>query len=213
MIFQKFTYKDRKSFDNESWDTYLAWETEDENSVSPCGKLLNYLCDDETIEIPYGVEVIGADAFYRGDWDYMEPPVEKLIIPATVKRIEPGAFTMTFIHEIEIDPASPCGIVKNNVLYSGDGKTLLWVLDGDAFSVEYSKEDKYKEYSVLSVPEGVVRIGNFCPYRPDVLQLPASATEILFDDWWGDDMLIRAPKGSAAIQIAKERGWEYEETD
>ena len=216
MIYELRTYTSKKNFEKEESADYIAWETDRKDCASPCGKLLNYLSDKKTVRIPDGIETIGKGAFFRGDFDCFDLPVETLIIPASVKTIEEGAFDFTEINRIKIDPASPCGLIRNHVLYSGDGKTLLWILDDKAYTLEDSKKEEGEAVWVLVVPDGVERIGSDffgVAENIEVLQLPASVKEIgeLSDYGWEAYPKIRAPKGSEAIRLAKKRGIEYEE--
>ena len=215
MVYELSINKTKEGFTEGCWDTYIAWETNRKNAISPCGKLLYYLDDSRKISIPDGIEVIGSQAFFRSDWDVFDLPVTELTIPSSVKKIEEGAFVCTEIEKIRIARGSSCGFIKNNALYSGDGKTLLWILGEEALKTERSKENPNREISVFTVPKGVERIAvGFCGYLNfDVLQLPESVNSIgnLYADGCEEIPVIRAPKGSEAISIAKNRGYEYEE--
>ena len=140
--------------------------------------------------------------FVKSEWDCFDPAVEKIVIPASVQKIEEGAFTGTWIQKIKIHPDSPAGIVKKDALYTKDGSTLLWIMDTD-------------EEGNFTVPEGVTRLGVGCFGYDGIgcLTLPASVTEIGIDydaDLF-DGTKIKAPRGSFAIEFAKKHGLEYEE--
>lgn len=119
--------------------------------------------------------------------------------------IEEGAFANSWVDHIEIDLDSPCGIIKENGLYTKDGKTLLWILG------ENTAED-----CVYVVPEGVTRIGTCFLPEDGIAELivPNSVIEMGYSEeaeYTYQGLIIKAPKGSFAIEFAKEHGIEFEE--
>lgn len=119
--------------------------------------------------------------------------------------IEEGAFANSWVDHIEIDPDSPCGIIKENGLYTKDGKTLLWILG------ENTAED-----CVYVVPEGVTRIGTCFLPEDGIAELivPNSVIEMGYSEeaeYTYQGLIIKAPKGSFAIEFAKEHSIEFEE--
>lgn len=214
MIYELRKYRSREDFEQESDSLYIAWET-NKGTGTPCGKLINYLSEEEKIKIPEGIEIIGKNAFFNGDLEIFDPPVAEVVIPSSVKKIEAGAFAGTNIEKIRLAPGSTCGTVKNHTLFSGDGKTLLWILgvDDKPYVVEKADGEEKVNY-IYIVPEGVEEIaGDFCSIDAtiDVIEIPASVKKIGDPEYNNRFPVIRAPKGSNAIRIAKSRGWEYEE--
>lgn len=202
MIYETILYNSIKSWNNEE-DMWQTDERKPSMDKGVCGKLIGSLgYNGKFFEIPSGIETIGESVFVKSEWDCFEPTVEKVVIPASVQKIEEGAFTGTWIQKIKIHPDSPAGIVKKDALYTKDGSTLLWIMDTD-------------EEGNFTVPEGVTRLGVGCFGYDGIgcLTLPASVTEIGIDydaDLF-DGMEIKAPRGSFAIEFAKKHGFEYEE--
>ena len=214
MYYKMDVFKSEEKYDCDNFDVHIEWKTSKGSGFSG-GKLIRYLSDSKKIKIPDGIETIGKEAFVDGSFGFYNPPLEEVVIPASVKKIEEGAFLGTRIAEIKIAPGASCGIIKNQALFSCDGKTLLWILgNADEPYVVYEGRD---EICVYKVPEGVDNIANdFCNNYDaliDVLELPASVIKIgeLDQSFCDRFPVIRAPKGSNAIRIAKSRGWEYEE--
>ena len=210
MVYELRPYNTVKDWTNENDRGVIVWETDENTDASNfriCGKLISYMgFEEEEFSVPEGITSIGRRAFVKPDWDCFDSPIKVLNIPASVQTIEEGAFNFTNIDRINIHPDSPCGIIKNNGLYTKDGKTLLWVLGVD---------DK-GEYVV---PDGTVRLGANsieCQKGIVVLVLPESVAEIGIDDSgliWDDleKILIKAPKGSFALAFAKEHGLKHKE--
>ena len=98
----------------------------DDNDIHFCGKLLLHVSGKKTAVIPDGIETLGYKFLvpdYWGAWDSVTTTVR---IPASVKKIEEGAFSDSYVDKILIDPNSPCGIIKDKGLFTKDGKTLLF---------------------------------------------------------------------------------------
>ena len=196
--------------EGDSYD-YVVWEPDENKPATPInGKLHKFVrFNDENYSVPEGVRVICDEAFvvFREWGRVWDTDIDKLIIPVSVETIEENAFAFTNIKELET--LSPACVVKDNLILSGDGKTLMHRLYG--CETEYF--DEADEYGI-TVPDGVERIasGFFC-YDDDagVLKLPASVKLIadITDNPEYDDYTIIAPKGSRAIEIARGFGWEY----
>ncbi len=208
MVYEMRCYSSKKMWNEEDDSFVIVWETSDKKPViNPkiCGKLLAYLGEvGKTVEIPDGIDTIGAGAFYKSDWDYFDCPIETLVIPASVTKIEEGAFEFTNISKITISPDSPAGIVRNKGLYTKDESTLLWVL-------EPTNDGEY------TVPDGVTRIGR-CAVDAirgfTTVIIPSSVEKIYYnenEDYHYDGLTIKAPAGSYAIKFAKKHGIDYEE--
>lgn len=187
----------------------IAWETDevmDSDNLHFCGNLVTHVFNEKAIKIPNGIESLEYSFLIPpGAWG---SPVENVHIPASVKTIKEGAFANSDVHEITIDPESPCGIVKDNGVYTKDEKTLLWILGPNnetANGFEYIVHD------------GVERIAvDFCSAGIDVLVVPSSVTYIGFNennDFFFLVAKMRAPKGSYAIEFAKEHKMRFEETE
>lgn len=211
MVYEVRRYRSLKEFENEGHSDLLVWETDEVLSaeqVRPCGKLITIVGDDRTVEIPDGIETLGYSfllTYYWGGWNC---GVDTVIIPASVKTIEEGAFAGSDVTEVIIAPDSPCGIVKDGGVYTKDGKTLLWILEGND-----EDEDGEEQYRI---PDGVTRVGkNFLAYDSmGRIVFPQSVTEIGYDELGGallEDVMFVAPKGSYAIEYAKQYGIDFEE--
>ena len=205
MIYEKRFYKNIKDFNNEADSFVIVWETK-ENTLqidAPIsGKLVYCLgYPHKTFEVPDGIEIIGRSIFEKGEWECWGTEITTLVIPSSVKSIEEGAFIGSGIKKIRIDSDSNAGTITKKALYTKDGKTLLWVLEGN-------ENDEY------IVPEGVVRIGLASFENVSTLVLPDSVKEIAYDDDYDylfEHITIKAPTGSYAISFAKEHEIEYEE--
>ncbi len=206
MIYEMRFYKKKSDWEEEKDLYVIVWETDDKKPMhngSVRGKLISCLgYRSKTFEVPSGVETIGKSVFTKGEWECFYSDIAKVIIPASVQKIEEGAFVDTFVQKIKIHPDSPCGIVKGDGLYTKDGSTLLWILDTD-------------EECNFIVPDGVTRLGAGCFGYDDVasLTIPSSVVEIGIDkdfDYY-EGMKIKAPKGSYAVEFAKKRGLDFEE--
>ena len=207
MIYEMRFYNKKSDWTNENDLYVVVWETDDKKPVvngNVRGKLLSCLgYGAKTYEVPEGIDTIGAGAFFKSEWDYFECSIEKLVIPASVVKIEEGAFEFTYINKIKIHSDSPAGVVKNKGLYTKDGSTLLWVLGANGTG-------EYK------VPEGVKRIGRaaFDVSEIDTLILPSTIEEIYYnkeEDYQYDGLTIKAPANSYAQTFAKKHGIHFEE--
>lgn len=205
MVYEMRVYSSEKKWNEEDDCFVIVWKTNDKKSMlNPkiSGKLIACLGNvGKIFQIPDGIETVGAGAFFKSDWDWFYCPIEKLVIPASVTKIEEGAFEFTGIRKIDIRPDSPAGAVENNGLYTKDKSTLLWVLASNA-------EGEY------TVPDGVKRIAR-CALENEVATviLPASVEEIYFNEdesYHYNELTIKAPANSYAIKFAKQHGIAYE---
>ncbi|MBQ2923049.1 MAG: leucine-rich repeat domain-containing protein [Tyzzerella sp.] len=189
----------------------------------------------EELIIPDYVEVIGTgicnpepecnflnDTFIVDNWDFFA--VKRLVIPNTVKVIKPGAFwNIPNLEEIVIDENSPAGKLIDGVLFSKDGKRLICcpaartgeytVPEGVEIIGENGFDHSNLEKIIL--PDGLKEIENdvfFVGYDIKEVYIPATVQKIgtgIFDCC--DEPIIKAPKGSYAIQYALEHEIKYEE--
>lgn len=208
MVYELRPYRTVDDWTNERDLGVIVWETDeitDATNFKICGELVSCLgFDDKIFTVPDGIESIGYSVFTKGEWEAFHSFIPKLIIPSSVKKIEEGAFVGAWIDEIEIHPDSNCAKVINNGLYTYNEETLLWVIK--------SNEDG----DVFIVPDGVKRIGaGALPWDCiRILILPESVTEIGWDDEFSycyDDVVIKAPANSYAIEFAKEHNIKYVE--
>lgn len=215
MVYELRKYRTFDDFKNEEDSDLIVWETEESfNCEMPkiCGKLCAYVSGEKTVTIPDGIETLGYSfltAEYRGGED---SNVETVEVPASVQKIEEGAFANTYVKDIIIAPDSPCGMIQDNGLYTKDGKTLLRILNYN--HIFGCIEDENLEYEYI-VPDGVERIGiDFHDDDSfDTLIVPKSVTEIGYnpDTYFDVFMKIKAPTGSYAIAFAKEHNIHFEE--
>ena len=209
MVYELRKYNSFDDFRNEDDLGVIAWETDDIlfDDMRFCGKLISYFFGEDTVVIPDGIEILGYSFLVPYFWGGWVSSVRIVRIPASVTVIEEGAFANSWVDHIEIDPDSPCGIIKENGLYTKDGKTLLWILG------ENTAED-----CVYVVPEGVTRIGACCVPLDSIEELiiPASVTEMGYgeeDVYAYLSLTIKAPKDSYAIEFAKSHRIKFEEID
>ena len=201
-LYRLKTYETVEEWKDDGGEGKIVFETDEITDVSNfriCGKLI--FCS-PGLDIPEGITSIGRGVFINEEQDIFDAwEVDEVDIPMSVKTIEEGAFIETEISAINIHPDSPYLSVINNGLYTKDGKTLLYIFDS-------TYEDEDKEIYEYTVPDGTERIAGDAFSLYLALILPESVKEI------GDNVapyLIRAPKGSYAIQFAQERNIPYEE--
>lgn len=199
MVYELKKYYSQADIEQKGEITKAVWETTkpmDDDNLKICGRLITYVGDDETAAIPDGVEVLARHFMTDPDW---LSETEYVYIPASVVKIEEGAFAGTAVSELRIDPQSPCGIVRDGGLYTKDGKTLLWILESNS---ETEDGDE-----MFAVAEGTERLAEEC-FREDlidVMYVPASVKEIGLDDTNLKNLFkttIRAPRGAYALTFA-----------
>ncbi len=168
------------------------------------------LTEAEEIEIPKGVKTVGTRSIQRkawymrtlvlpegveslergDDWRYNPgDPLEKVVIPASVRSIAPGAFYgFKNLATLDIAPGSPFLLAGGNLVDKRDG-TLLYVLPVNRTVVvqdgvkricdhAFAGNDSVRE---VVLPEGVVAIGKYafsaCSSL-ETIRIPASISEI-----------------------------------
>lgn len=151
--------------------------------------LVKYVAYDTIIHIPDGIEVIAEDAF---DWSGIPMDklplitrslieeggnqyIEKIYIPASVKKIEGGAFfNIIGLEEIIVHPDSPAGIFHDKALFSKDGETLILRVNYDGGMDSGLKPAAY------AVPDGVkiIEKNAFFECRLENIILPDTVEEI-----------------------------------
>ena len=192
------TYETVEEWKDDGGEGKIVFETDEITDVSNfriCGKLI--FCS-PGLDIPEGITSIGREVFINEEQDIFDAwEIDTVNIPASVQTIEEGAFVGTEISAINIHPDSPCGIVKNNGLYTRDEKTLLFILG-------YTDESE----AIYVVPEGVTRIalGAFTGYSL-ILDCPDSVTEIGYDaevDSLFNGLTVRAEEDSFATRFMRE---------
>lgn len=128
------------------------------------GVLTKYLLSDEEngiVRIPDGVEVIAKNVF---GWNGLpegqalkseterKQNVREIYIPASVKKIEGGAFLNTRrVKKIEISPDSQAGVVIDGVLFNKDKTVLIYCMDAHPDKSDIDEKEEHIYY----VPEGV----------------------------------------------------------
>lgn len=109
--------------------------------------------------------------------------MESISIPASVKSIAQSAFRMNInVRSVSVAKGSKYYQVKNGILYTLDGKTLLYC------------PEKYAAAKTLSVPKGVTTIGAYAFTGSNSLTsitLPKTVTEIGDYAFIGCDKLTR----------------------
>ena len=131
MVYELQVFKNKDSFIREKNIGLIAFETDEElkeGGFKFSGRLIAALdLEEKTFTVPDGIETLCSDMFVSEHWGVYSSEVERLVIPASVKTIEEGAFKGTHIKEVVIHPDSTCGVVENGALYTADKKTLLWI--------------------------------------------------------------------------------------
>lgn len=210
MVYELRKYNSFDSFEDEDDLGVIAWETDellDDDNLRFCGKLIKHVVHDGPVNVPNGIETLGYGFLVPySDCVLLDLEVDTVHIPASVTTIEEGAFFKTVVSNIIIDPESTCGIIKENGIYTQDGKTLLWIIG------ENTAED-----CVYVVPEGVTRIAaDFFPSNIEEVVIPNSVIEMGYDEknsFNYDELNIKAPMGSYAIEFAKKHLTYYEEVE
>ncbi len=209
MVYELRKYNSFNSFRDEDDLGVIAWEADevlDDDNLRFCGKLITHVFNDSTVNVPNGIEALGYSFLVPYFWGGWASSADMVHIPASVTTIEEGAFVNTEVSNIIIDPESTCGIIKENGLYTRDGKTLHWILG------ENTAED-----CVYVVPEGVTRIAaDFFSGNIEEVIIPNSVVEMGYDEensYNYEQLTIKAPMGSYAIKFAKEHEINYEEIE
>jgi hypothetical protein len=206
MVYELQVFKNKDRFIREKNIGLIAFETDEElkeRGFKFSGRLIAALdLEEKTFTVPDGIETLCSDMFVSEHWGVYSSEVERLVIPASVKTIEEGAFKGTHIKEVVIHPDSTCGVVENGALYTADKKTLLWIM----------YEEDQDEFIV---PQGVKRVGTWCFDVNTVkyLGMFSDVEEIGMDGDFMciDDVAIYAPKDSYGHKFAEEYGMPYAE--
>ncbi len=161
--------------------------------------LKKYIADESGIvRIPEEVEVIASGVFSWvdmpedrfDDWESENDQcISEIIIPATVKVIEPGAFVdLFYLQELVVDENCPDVIFEDEVLYSADKKRIIFaspklnkayrIPDGAEIIEPYSFMGRGVD--VLEIPNSVRSIGDgaFLNAFIGKIVIPDSVTEI-----------------------------------
>lgn len=165
------------------------------------GVLKKYIADESGIvNIPDNVETIGEGVFswvgmpedQFDNWESEnEQRISKIHIPASVKRIEPGAFVDTFyLQDFTIDPKCPAAELIDGILFSKDKKRVIFATSKVRDFPEYRLPttvkviDKYafwgKYIANLIIPPSVEEIGEgaFAYYLLNSVTIPDSIKHI-----------------------------------
>ena len=126
-----------------------------------------------------------------------------LRIPANIEEIEPGAFSsLESVDQVVVDPENPNYKVIDDVIFTKDGKTLI-----------YCPANKRGAYEV---PEGTEKIVHMAFYYGGVnsITIPESVTEIEFLAFFESDLEeIRGVAGSYAEEYADKEGLLFVDVD
>jgi len=190
----------------------------------------------ETLRLPEDVHTVASecisienlpfDDFALENWETAFP-VEKIVIPANIERIEENAFSdPDMLLEFVVEEGCKGARAEDGVLFSGDGSVLLRFPPYKAGTytvppfVRVIGENAFtncRRLTAVTLSEGVREIHDdafwFC-YEMETAVLPASVTKIgkrIFDEC--DKLTLRAPRGSAAERYAEENGIRFEATD
>ena len=137
----------------------------------------------DELNLPEGIEDIGASAF-------MGSGLYSITLPSTLKHVAPAAFfSMGQLAEFKLRSKSEAVSVKDGVLFSADGKTLITYPQGKGgtYTVPEGTESlgygSFAESGIQEVelPEGLVSIGNAAFYGCDALsrlELPQSLEQV-----------------------------------
>lgn len=189
---------DLRSYTNDEEEDLqiIRWKTEKSVEKGVCDKLLTLIdFKSETLRIPNGVKTIASHCFYSNEDDIFDVDATKLVIPASVEKIEDNAFAFTQFEHIQVAADCPACKRVGNALYSRNGKRLICIFGQEEYVV----------------PEGVEELDSFIVQAGFKLTLPASVKRIHFDsEGFYLDSTIKAPANSYAIQFAKKHDMEYE---
>ena len=202
MIYEWYEYKNEKSRYDGTWKKYIAWET-DENGdpFRVSGTLKTYI--DETRKkwiIPEGVARLSANCFIDEANDIFDNKASEITLPASLTVIEADAFAFCNLTKITVAPGNQNFTVKDNGLYTIDGKRIIL-----SFPKNYGELFTIAEGTELIDANAFMEIAlNGSPIR-----IPSSVSAIGEGELELRDVpYIIAEKGSFAEEFAKKNGVE-----
>ena len=151
--------------------------------------------------------------------------LESVNIPDSVTEIGPGAFNACDrLTAVQISPDHPVFELRDKMLIQKEGMRIVSVLSGISGKYEIPEGiveiwDRAFQYYLglkeIIIPDSVTSIGAFAFYTCYDLQevyIPGSVTEIGKDAFrdCSDELLIKAPAGSAAEKYCEENGIKFE---
>lgn len=212
-------------------EEYIVWETDLSGVVpekdAPVGHLIRYLkrnaIETEFLRIPDGVTSLGADLFYDDEiTDFESYLPQKVIIPASVKKIDKNVFSYG-AWDLKMEDGCTALKYDGYWLLTPDGKTLMGIdqdnyLDTLANALRIFRETgkPCPEMGILQIPDGVRTVQSNLSL-PDFYEkvlfkivFPESVETISETAFWfsKDEKRIEkviASKGSPAIKWAKKR--------
>lgn len=127
MVFEWYEFKNENARHDGNWIKHIAWEPEaNGTSFQVSGTLKTYM--DESRKkwiIPEGVTKLSALCFIDSENDIFENNASEITLPASLKEIEADAFAFCSLKKITVVPENQCFSVKDNGLYTSDGKRLI----------------------------------------------------------------------------------------
>lgn len=151
--------------------------------------------------------------------------LESVNIPDSVTEIGPGAFNACDrLTAVQISPDHPVFELRDKMVIQKEGMRIVSVLSGISGKYEIPEGiveiwDRAFQYYLglkeIVIPDSVTSIGALAFYTCYDLQevyIPGSVTEIGEDAFRGcsDELVIKAPAGSAAEKYCEENGIKYE---
>ena len=201
------------------------------------GVLQKYMISSESvIEIPENVHTVASDCFRPelhdnftkdilydlSNWDHT-CKIETVVIRENIKFIEDGAFCgLPNLKSFEVATDCTAASVYDDVLFSRDGKKLISCptkKQGDLVvprGTEKICEGAFEETELkrICLPDGLICIDDYFTYGYclEEIYIPSSVvdiTSLAFKHC--ENLVIKAPGGSYAIQYAMENNIAYEE--
>ena len=183
----------------------IRWLTSKKFTPQPviCGKLVTFM-DFETKKyvIPEGVTALGEQCFVDSEADNFDCFATKLILPASLERIEDNALVFTSFKSIVLATENQHFVLHKGGLYTADGKRLIYVCTPnpeDPAATEHVVKDG-TEVIDMGVPNNYVT----------TLHIPASVKRFgdgeCFINW--NEFKFYAPEDSFAARFAEENGVE-----
>lgn len=195
MYYDLFVGTDK--FNNEL--KHFVWESDNCTAETSgiCGAIVTYYDNTKNVwNIPEGVKELQGYCFYEFDAPHPHKVIAtEITLPKSLSSIGHDAFHLCRLRKITVSPENEHFIVKNNGLYSADGKKLIYIF--------YSEEKTL--YEIL---DGTEEIDSGALYYGRPLKIPASVKRILDDEYeadgWDEIPYIITEKGSYAETLAKQ---------
>lgn len=186
------------------------------NSVIPDGiELIDCFafahCELKQVTLPEGVLAIGGSAFSCTD-------IQSVTIPKTLDTLCPSVFSgCTKLHTLEVHPDNPVYRSENNCIIEKATNTLMACCDEpvipEGVEIIETKALSLGNTRHITLPASVREIRKSVFNLPPLVEFGCREEVDETGKHHAVQAVIRAPKGSYAIEFAKSNGLPYEELD